>query len=91
MQPWQLGLTNDTSQEQAIYAYIYTDRPIFRPGDTVYYKGIVRVPQFGRYVLPDIEELEISVNPNFFFGEDADTFSETFTVTLDEDGVFTGE
>ena len=70
---------------------IYTDRPIFRPGDTVYYKGIVRTPQFGRYVLPDVEELELSVNPNFFFGEDADTFSETFTVTLDEDGVFTGE
>ena len=90
-QPWQMGITTDSSPEQALFAYIYTDRPIFRPGDTVYYKGLVRTPQFGRYVLPDVEELELSVNPNFFFGEDADTFSETFTVTLDEDGVFTGE
>ena len=28
---------------------------------------------------------------NFFFGEGGDTFSETFTVALDTDGVFTGE
>jgi len=89
--PWQLGITTDSGPEQALFAYIYTDRPIFRPGDTVYYKGIVRTPQFGRYVLPDVEELELSVNPNFFFGEDAETFSETFTVTLDADGVFHGE
>ena len=89
--PWQLGITTDSGPEQALYAYIYTDRPIFRPGDTVYYKGIVRTPQFGRYALPDIDELELSVNPNFFFGEGADTFSETLTVTLDADGVFHGE
>ncbi|WP_374688727.1 Ig-like domain-containing protein, partial [Promineifilum sp.] len=88
--PWQLGLTADGSPEQEIYAYIYTDRPIYRPGDTVYYKGIVRETNFGRYLLPELDELEVSINPNFFFGEE-DTFSETFTATLDEDGVFHGE
>ena len=87
--PWQLGINNDTGPEQDIYAYIYTDRPIYRPGDTVYFKGIVRDTHFGRYALPDVESLEISVSPNFFFGEDS--FSETFDVTLDEDGVFSGE
>lgn len=87
--PWQMGINNDTGPEQAIYAYIYTDRPIYRPGDTVYYKGIVRDTHFGRYTLPDVESLEISVNPNFYFGEES--FSETFDVTLDENGVFSGE
>lgn len=86
---WQLGLSSDTGPEQALYAYIYTDRPIYRPGDTVFFKGIVRDPNFGRYELPDVAELELSVNPNFFMGEES--FSETFTVTLDEDGVFVGE
>ncbi|CUS05059.2 putative Alpha-2-macroglobulin domain protein [Candidatus Promineifilum breve] len=86
---WNLGLTVDTGPEQALFAYIYTDRPIYRPGDTVFFKGIVRHPQFGRYELPDVTELELSVNPNFFMGEEG--FSETFTVTLDEDGVFAGE
>ena len=88
--PWQMGLNADGSREQALFAYIYTDRPIYRPGDTVFFKGIVRTPQFGRYVLPDVEELELSINPNFFYGEEA-TFSETLTVTIDEEGVFTGE
>ena len=87
--PWQSGISTDNGPEQDIYAYIYTDRPIYRPGDTVYYKGIVRDTHFGRYTLPDVAELEMSVNPNFFMGEEA--FSETFTVSLDEDGVFYGE
>ena len=87
--PWQMGINNDTSPEQAIYAYIYTDRPIYRPGDTVYFKGIVRDTDFGRYNLPDVKSLEITVSPNFYFGEES--FSETFDVTLDEDGVFSGE
>lgn len=89
LNPWRLGISTDSGPEQAIYAYIYTDRPIYRPGDTVYYKGIVRDTNFGRYTLPDIQELEISVNPNFYVGEGS--FSDTFNVTLDEDGVFTGE
>ncbi len=87
--PWQAGISTDTGPEQALYAYIYTDRPIYRPGDTVFYKGIVRNPHFSRYTLPDIAGLEISVNPGFFMGEES--FSETFDVTLDEDGVFYGE
>lgn len=87
--PWQLGLNADTGREQPLYAYIYTDRPIYRPGDTVYYKGIVRNTNFGRYTLPTIDELTLAVNPNFYLGED--TYSEEFTVTLDDDGVFYGE
>lgn len=30
-------------------AYIYTDRPIYRPGDTVYFKAILRNFENGRY------------------------------------------
>ena len=91
VQPWQMGIQSDGGPEQDIYAYIYTDRPIYRPGDTVYYKGIVRDTNFGRYTLPDIEQLNVTVNPNFFFGEEADSFTDSFTVELDADGVFYGE
>lgn len=87
--PWLMGITSDTGPEQSIYAYIYTDRPIYRPGDTVYFKGIVREPNFGRFALPDLSELEITISPAFFI--EGSSFDETFTVTLDEDGVFTGE
>ncbi|MCP5098818.1 MAG: hypothetical protein GY943_24980 [Chloroflexi bacterium] len=34
------GRTNKSSVDYA--AYIYTDRPIYKPGQTVYFKGIVR-------------------------------------------------
>ncbi len=87
--PWLAGINNDTGRVQAIYAYIYTDRPIYRPGDTVHFKGIVRETNFGRYTLPSIAGLELSINPAFYTGED--TFNETFDVTLDEDGVFSGD
>ncbi len=33
--------------------YIYTDRPVYRPGQTVYFKGIVRQIQGQDYVCPE--------------------------------------
>ncbi|MDO8688752.1 MAG: alpha-2-macroglobulin family protein [Dehalococcoidia bacterium] len=32
--------------------YVYTDRPIYRPGQAVYYKGIVRADDDARYSIP---------------------------------------
>ncbi len=87
--PWQMGINTDTGAEQSIYAYIYTDRPIYRPGDIVYYKGVVRDPNFGRYNLPDVDEMELNLGPAFYYGEE--TFTDVFPVTVDADGVFTGE
>jgi alpha-2-macroglobulin len=37
-----------------IFAYIYTDRPIYRPGDTVYFRLVLRQVSNGRYSLPDV-------------------------------------
>jgi uncharacterized protein YfaS (alpha-2-macroglobulin family) len=87
--PWEMGVSADTSREQSLFVYIYTDRPIYRPGDTVYYKGIVRTPDFGRYALPDVDELELNINPYFYAGDQP--FTDAFPVTVDSDGVFTGE
>ncbi|MGH9822166.1 MAG: MG2 domain-containing protein, partial [Blastocatellia bacterium] len=45
--------------------YIYTDRPIYRPGQTVYFKGIVR--QFGEngYELPSDKTVSLTIqDPN---------------------------
>ncbi|MCE1246112.1 MAG: MG2 domain-containing protein, partial [Firmicutes bacterium] len=41
-------LTNN--QELQFKAYIYTDRPVYRPGQTVKIKGIIRVLKNGEYV-----------------------------------------
>jgi len=39
--------------------YCYTDRPIYRPGDLIQYKGIVRHLNNATYVLPKKKEVEV--------------------------------
>ncbi len=38
--PWSYGFSGDTSSP--VRAYVYTDRPVYRPGHTVHIKAIVR-------------------------------------------------
>jgi uncharacterized protein YfaS (alpha-2-macroglobulin family) len=45
-----------------IFAYMYTDRPIYRPGDTVYFRMVVRQASNGRYSLPDMSSYPLVVN-----------------------------
>ena len=49
---WDFDVPSDYSGPQ-VEAYLYTDRPIYRPGDTVYFRGVVRQGYNGRYTLPD--------------------------------------
>src|SRR5262249_54720473 len=41
--------------------YIYTDRPIYRPGQTVYFKGIVRRKQGAEYRVPAALPLKVEI------------------------------
>ncbi len=85
--PWEFGLPADTSQEPVRFAYLYTDRPIYRPGDTVHYKGIVRGTDYGRYPLPADE----TVNLSMMFFNDYTEIPYSYTATLDANGEFEGE
>ena len=42
-------------------AYIYTDRPVYRPGHTVHIKAIVRKEKDDALVLPDERTLKLTV------------------------------
>ena len=46
----------------SIQAYVYTDRPIYRPGDTVHFRLVVRQVSNGRYFLPDISSYPLILN-----------------------------
>jgi len=37
---------------ESIKCYLYTDRPVYRPGEKVFFKGIVRLAKSGAYALP---------------------------------------
>lgn len=39
-------------QKKSYRVYVYTDRPIYRPGQTVFFKGIVRKDDDGAYTQP---------------------------------------
>jgi hypothetical protein len=45
--------------------YLYTDRPIYRPGQTVSFKGILRKENDVKYSLPDVSKVHITIySPN---------------------------
>ncbi|NJM41121.1 MAG: hypothetical protein HC853_10250, partial [Anaerolineae bacterium] len=48
---YDFGLSSRYSNDP-YYAYFYTDRPIYRPGQMVFFKGIVREDNDARYSLP---------------------------------------
>ncbi|MFQ5434779.1 MAG: Ig-like domain-containing protein, partial [Anaerolineae bacterium] len=87
--PWQFGIPVSSGAAEDSFAYIYTDRPIYRPGDTVYFKGIVRDAHVGRYALPDPQSLELNLYLVNNFGEEG--LNETLTVDVAFDGSFHGE
>lgn len=50
---WDYDIPVDPSAPK-VKAYLYSDRPIYRPGQTIYFRAIVREAFNGRYSLPDM-------------------------------------
>lgn len=48
---WDFGIIGGWALDP-LQSYFYTDRPIYRPGQTVYWRGIVRMLQDEVFVLP---------------------------------------
>jgi alpha-2-macroglobulin len=57
--PYMLNLSSDPNQDWR--GYIYTDRPVYRPGDTVQFKAILRRQDGDRLLLPSERELQVKV------------------------------
>ncbi len=63
--------------------YVYTDRPVYRPGHKVQFKGILRLMEKGRYLAPGGE-----VNAQILGPENSPVFNETYK--LNQYGSFSG-
>ncbi|MFN2305241.1 MAG: alpha-2-macroglobulin family protein, partial [Anaerolineales bacterium] len=57
---YEMGINLNVFQPQS-EAYIYTDRPVYRPGDTVYFKAVVFSRDNGQPTHSDFEEVTVSV------------------------------
>jgi hypothetical protein len=69
------------------YAHIYTDRPVYRPGQMVFFKGIARVDNDARYSIPSPDQLpQVNVTVNSPQGQLV--FSSS--LALNANGTFSG-
>ena len=82
--PWDFGLSLQSSPPKPD-TYLYTDRPIYRPGQTVYFRGAVRQAFNGRYTLPDFSSVSLDLRDN-----NGRTL-RTFDLLLSPYGTFNGE
>jgi len=68
------------------FVYLITDRPIYRPGQMVFYKGIVRRYDDARYSLPaDLTSVSLEI-----YNSQSQKILST-TATLDANGGFNGQ
>ncbi len=91
MEPWNFDMTSDFRGPQAgefiADAFLSTERPLYRAGDTVFFKGIVRLrDRGGTYQLPGPDRsVRVTVqDPNF-----NEVFKKELSFT--EFGSFAGE
>jgi len=65
--------------------FLYTERPIYKPGDTVFFRGIVRVDSDSLYKMPS-NDTPVYITKGYIGDEKA----EKITVLTDGKGVFSG-
>ncbi len=84
LSPWEVGIPY-RQQPPGVQTYLYTDRPIYRPGQTVYFRGAVRQAFNGRYALPDLSSLSLDLQ------DSQGRVLQTFDLPLSPYGTFHGE
>ncbi|MCX6069510.1 MAG: MG2 domain-containing protein [Chloroflexi bacterium] len=81
--PYTFGVDYDPTPPRT-KVYLYTDRPIYRPGQTVYFRGVLRDVDDARYSVPSTHSVEVRLLDGF--GEES---GKTET-SVNEYGAFSG-
>jgi len=82
--PWDFNLSLNSAGPRP-ETYLYTERPVYRPGDTVQYRGILKTKYDGRYTDTAINTLDIVwMGPN-------GKISSPQSAKVSDFGTFSGE
>jgi uncharacterized protein YfaS (alpha-2-macroglobulin family) len=57
--PWAYWMGNDPAR--SLLTYVYTDRPVYRPGDTMHFKAILRTRSGANYQLPPGQDYNVKI------------------------------
>ncbi len=57
---YDFGFDTDFTAPDLV-TYLYTDRPIYQPGQTAYFRGVLRHEHNGRYALAEVASLPVTV------------------------------
>ncbi len=60
IEPHQFGVSQDVYQPHD-FLYLYTDRPIYRPGQSVRFRGVLRKVDEARYRHPDVKVVTVTL------------------------------
>ena len=61
--PYDYGIWSDYyTPANTPAAYLYTDRPLYRPGQPVYFKGMVRLNDDLSYSLPEVSAVKVTIS-----------------------------
>jgi len=90
IQPWSYQIDYSGDQPD-LSAYLYTDRPIYRPGQMVYFRGILREPMDARYSLPDLKTVQLEVHGEYNPETNQYPVVATFQKALSTYGTIQGE
>ncbi len=84
--PYDFGIWQDYYSRPSLErTYVYTDRPLYRPGQPVYYKGILRTDDDGSYSLSQSRTVRVTITDY----NNTAVFSDTLPVN--EFGSFNGK
>lgn len=81
---WNFGYIQNVEASR-LKVYLYSDRPIYRPGQTVYFRGVARQGFNGRYQLPALNEIPLTAN------DETGAQIAAINVNLSPYGAFNGE
>lgn len=63
MEPWRFNIDYDYNPTgQLLRAYVFTERGVYRPGETVYIKGLIRQQKDGAWKLPEVTRGTLTIS-----------------------------